>query len=73
MRQTTLTQFGAPVVLLAGPISHTGVQYMDFVEISVFYWICLPYILLIFVGVELPLCIVITLSYNAVTCSLESS
>ena len=28
---------------------------------------------LILVGVELPLCIVVTLSQNAVTCFLESS
>ena len=28
-----LTQSGAPGVLLAGAISHTSIQYMDFVEI----------------------------------------
>ena len=54
------------VVLLAGPISHTTIQYiqyMDFVEIfSIFHWICLLCILLILVDVELPLCIVVTLS-----------
>ena len=32
MRQTTLTQSGAPGVLLAGPISHTSTQYTDFVD-----------------------------------------
>ena len=31
------------------------------------------FILLILVGVELPLCIVVTLSQNAITCFLESS
>ena len=45
---------------LAGPISHTGIQHMDFVKIvnvllgfSTFY-----FIFLILVGAELPLCIV---------------
>ena len=54
-------------MLLAGPISHTNIQYMDFVEISMFHWICLLLILLIFVGVERPLCLVVinvTLSWN---------
>ena len=37
------------------------------------HWTCLLFIFLILVGVELPLCIVVTLSYNAVTCFLESS
>ena len=49
-------------MLLAGPISHTSTPYMDFVDISTFHWICLLFILLILVGVELPLCIVVTLS-----------
>ena len=47
-------------VLLSEPISHTSIQYMDFVEIfnvsldlSTIY-----FIFLIFLGVELPLCIV---------------
>ena len=33
MKQTTLTQSGNLVVLLAGPISHTSTRCMDFVEI----------------------------------------
>ena len=48
-------------MLLAGPISHTSIQYMDFVEIfnvsldlSTIY-----FIFLILMGVELPLCIVV--------------
>ena len=55
------------VVLLSEPISHTSIQYMDFVEIfnvsldlSTIY-----FIFLILVGVELPFCIiamVVTLS-----------
>ena len=50
---------------LAGPISHAGTHYMDFVEICEIVLICLLFIfliLVILVGVELPLCIVVTLS-----------
>ena len=46
-------------MLLAGPVFHTSTQYIDYVEI-------LPFILLILVGAELPLCIVVNLSLNAV-------
>ena len=49
------------VVLLAGPISHTSTQYIDFVDFLTFHCICLPFILLNLVGVELPLCVVVTL------------
>ena len=42
-------------------------------KFSIFHWICLLFILLILVGVELPLCIVVTLSENAMACFLESS
>ena len=45
-------------MLLAGPISHTSTQYIDFVN----FFISLPSILLILVGVELSLCVVVTLS-----------
>ena len=45
------------VVLLAGPISHTSTQYIDFADFFIFHWICLPSILLILVGVKLPLCV----------------
>ena len=58
-------------MLLAEPISHTSTQYIDFV--GFYYYICLPSILLILVGVELPLCVVVTLSQNVVLCFLESS
>ena len=61
------------VVVLARPISHTSIRYIDFVEISMFHWIFLLFILLILMGVELPLHTVITLSYNDITCFLESS
>ena len=49
-------------MLLAGPISHTSTQYIDFVDFFAFHWICLPFILVILVGVELPLCVIVTLS-----------
>ena len=49
-------------MLLAGPISHTGTQYTDFAEILNNSLDFLPFILLILVGVELALCIVVTLS-----------
>ena len=65
-----LTQSRAPGRVIDW--THTGTQYMDFVEVLIFHWICLPFILLILVGVELPLCIVVTLSQNAMTCFLES-
>ena len=52
------------VVLLAGLISHTSTQYIDFVDFFTFHWIRLPFILLILVGTELPLCLVVTLSYT---------
>ena len=55
-------------MLLAGSISHTSTHYMDFVEILTFHWIYLLFIFLILVGVELYLCIVVTLSCNAITC-----
>ena len=42
-------------MLLAGPTSHTSTQYIDFCRFFIFHWICLPSILLILVGVELPL------------------
>ena len=45
-------------MLLTGPISHTSTQYMELSKFSIFHWICLPFILLILVGLELPLCVV---------------
>ena len=48
-------------MLLAGPFSHTSTQYIDFVDFYISR-ICLPIILLILVGVELPLCVVVTVS-----------
>ena len=49
-------------MLLAGSISHTSTQYMYFVEIFniVLDLSTLLFTLLILVGVELPLCIVVT-------------
>ena len=60
-------------MLLAGPSSHTSTQYIDFVDFFKFYWICLPFILLILVVVELSLYVVVNLSWNIVSCFLESS
>ena len=42
-------------MLLAGPNFHTGIQYMDFAEL------CLIFLLLVLVGVDLSLCLVVTL------------
>ena len=39
-------------MLLAGPISHTSTQYIDFVEILSISLVCLLYILPNLVGVE---------------------
>ena len=58
-------------MLLAGPISHTSTLILSI--FFIFHWICLPSLLLILVGVELPLCVVVTLSQNVVLCFLESS
>ena len=60
-------------MLLAGPISNTGIQYLNFIEIFNFHWICAITYFVHLVGVELPLCIVVTLFQNTVTCFLESS
>ena len=60
-------------MLLAGPISHTSTQYIDFVNFLYFTGFVYYLFLLILVGVELPLCVVVTLSQNAVLCFLESS
>ena len=50
------------VVLLAGPISHTSTQYIDFVDFLHFNGSVHQLFLLILVGVELPSCVVVTLS-----------
>ena len=48
-------------MLLAGSISHTGIEYMNFIEIfSVSLGLSTIYFFVL-VGVELPLCIVVTL------------
>ena len=48
-------------MLLTGTISHTSIQYMDFVEIfnASLYLSTICFIFLILVGDELPLCIVV--------------
>ena len=63
MRQVTLTESGAPGrVVVAGPISYTTTQYIDFVNFLHFTGFIYPSVLLILVGVELPSCVVFTLS-----------
>ena len=47
-------------MFLAGPISHTSTQYMDFVEIFNISLDLSTIYVLILVGVELPLCIALT-------------
>ena len=68
MRQMTLTQSGVPGRVIGGTISHASTQYIDFVNFFTFNWICLTFILLILVGVELPLCVVVTLLYLGILC-----
>ena len=46
-------------MLLARPISHTSTWISS--KFSTLYWICLLFIFLVLVDVELPLCIVVTL------------
>ena len=59
-------------MLLTGPISHTSIQYMDCFEISIFFfWICLLLTFLVLMGVGFHLCLVVTLSQNAITCFLH--
>ena len=48
-------------MLLAGPISHTSAQYIDFVDFYISLDLSTIF-LLILVGVELPLCVIVTLS-----------
>ena len=42
-------------------------------KFSACHWICLLFISLISVGAEIPFCIVVTVSYNAIICFLETS
>ena len=60
-------------MLLVGPISHTDIQYMDCVEICNISLDLSTIYLLVLVDVELPSCVVVTLSSSAITCFLESS
>ena len=75
MRQTTFTQSGA-----AGRVIWPDDQFLTLalntwisLIFSTLYWICQLFIFLILVGVELPLCIIVTLCWNATTSFLESS
>ena len=49
-------------MLLAGLISHTSIQYLDLVEVFNVSLDLSTIYLLVLVGVELPLCLVVTLS-----------
>ena len=60
-------------MLIARPISHTRIQYMNYLEIFSFYLDLSIIHLLVLVGVELPLCLIVTPSYNPITCFWESS
>ena len=53
-------------MLLAGPISHTSTQYIDLVDFLYFTGFVYYLFLFFLVGVELPLCAVVTLSQNVV-------
>ena len=72
IRQTTLTQSRAPDRVIGWTnFSHEhsvhGLrQNVPYFNLSAIY-------LFVLVGVELPLCIAVTLSQNATTCFLESS
>ena len=67
MRQMTLTQSGAPGRVIGWTnVSHKHSTHGFRISLLLF-------IFLILVGDELPLCIVVTLSWNAITCFLESS
>ena len=48
------------VLLLAGPISHTSIQYMDHIEMFQISLDLSDIYLLVLVGVELPFCVVVT-------------
>ena len=49
-------------MLLAGPISHTSIQYMDYIEILNNLLDLSTIYLLVLVGIKLPLCVVFTTS-----------
>ena len=53
-------------MLFAGPVSHISNQYMDYVEIFNVSLDLSTIYLLFLVGVDLPLCVVVTPSYNAI-------
>ena len=60
-------------MLLAGPISHTSTQYIDFVGFLHFTGFVTHLFYSFLLVVELPLCVIVTLSWNAVLYFLESS
>ena len=54
-------------MLLAGPIFHTSTQYIDFVDFLHFTGFVCHLFCSFLVGIELPLCVAVTLSQNAVS------
>ena len=65
MSQTTLTLSGTPSRVIDKFLT-PALNIWILSKISTLHWICLLFILLILVGVELPLCIDVALSYNAI-------
>ena len=61
-----LTQSGAPGRVIGWTNFSHYHSIHSFCRFFIFHWICLPSILLILVGVELPLCVVVTLFQNVV-------
>ena len=59
---------GHLVALLAGPVSHTSIQYMNYVEIFNFSMDLSVIYLLVLVSVEFPSCVVVTPSWNIIIC-----
>ena len=73
MRQTTLTESGARCRIIGGVSfshKHSICGFVEIFSVSLdLSSICFAQ----FVDAELPLCIIITLSWNAITCFVESS
>ena len=73
MRQMILIQSRAPGCYWLDQFLTLALNAWILSRFSIFHRICLLFIVLILVDVDLPLCIVVTLSQNAITCFLESS
>ena len=60
-------------MLLAGPISHTSIQYMDYIKMFQISLDVSTIYLLVLIGIELSSSVVVTSSWNAISCFLLSS